>query len=275
MNTIPTPVQILLLKAALQKGAGGRNALTAWQASTRFETLDPDSGWVLPLLYCTLRAQGVSVPDFAKYEFVYRHNWYKNHLFLHRILQVLDAFERLGISMVWLKGAASAIHYYDDLGARPINHFDAWTSPVHKTQILNQLPSLGWTQVQDNTLTTTFQDAYRRTIHLHWQLFGDSVDQSICAGVIQHRLERKNNATSINLLAPTDQFLHLCANADAWDSRSSLLAIVDAAQLMSSNAVLSPRVIAARIAQLEIKVNTSQVWALLDTLLPQDTKVGC
>lgn len=268
METRSTPLQILLLKAALRKGAAGLQAYADWQSSTRFETIDSSSGWVLPLLYCTLRDQGVSGAQLAKYAYVYRHNWYKNHLFLYQISKILHELQRLEIPLIWLKGAAFATCYYDDPGARPINHFDVWAPVARQSQILACLAEFGWFVRRNDDATTRLEDPFRRTIYLHWQMFGGRADELIRACTISHAADLKPNPLVIQLPHPVDHFIYLCANVGTWDSRSTLLWMADAARIMLRHPLDSHAEIARRTAELGLRVDTASVQAHIHALLP-------
>src|SRR5713101_5506649 len=99
-----TAPQVLLLRAALLPGAHGLVAWEQWRRSTEVEGLDASSQWLLPLLYRTLASQTVRDPALGRYENVYRHNWYKNHLGWRRLAAGLEAGGHAGAPCVVLRG---------------------------------------------------------------------------------------------------------------------------------------------------------------------------
>ncbi len=105
--------------AATQPAPRALAAWAAWQAGGPVDDLDPDAQWLLPLLYCHLRALGIGAAALARYASVYRHNWYKNHLRLRALRPTLAALRAQGHAPVLVGGAALAAAYYPALGARP------------------------------------------------------------------------------------------------------------------------------------------------------------
>lgn len=117
----PTERQRLLLLAATQPAPEALAAWEAWRRGGPVDDLEPDSQWLLPLLYWHLRAAGVGAPALARYASVYRHNWYKNHVRLRALRPVWAARRAQGHPLVLVGGAALAVAYYPALGARPFS----------------------------------------------------------------------------------------------------------------------------------------------------------
>ena len=114
----PDESQRLLLRAVTGRDGDAVLAWQEWSRSTVLHELDPDSQWLLPALDRNLRRLGVPADRLSRYHNVYRHNWYKNHLALHRAAAVVHEQRRQG-PVVILGGAAMAMAHYETIGERP------------------------------------------------------------------------------------------------------------------------------------------------------------
>src|SRR5215203_4515165 len=113
------PEDHLLLRAALLEGDASIEAWMQWREIVPIDDIAESSGWLLPLLYRNLSRQGIPSEELTRYEFVYRHNWYKNQLFYRNVAELFLPLVERGKALVWLKGAALSTLAYGDLGARP------------------------------------------------------------------------------------------------------------------------------------------------------------
>jgi hypothetical protein len=139
----PTAPQRLLLAAATQPAAEAVAAWQAWRQATTVDELEPASQWLLPLLYCGLRAAGVEAAALGRYASVYRHNWYKNQVRLRTLRPGLEALQAKGHAPVLAGGAAWAAAYYPGLGARPFEHVSLY-APRLTPEDRAQLPEVRW-----------------------------------------------------------------------------------------------------------------------------------
>ncbi len=121
----PTPLQTRLLRAVTLPAAEAMAAWDEWRSRVMVDDLEPDSQWLLPLLYIQLRAAGVRANALERYANVYRHNWYKNQVRLNALRPVWAALPPAlragGHAPVLVGGAALAAAYYPALGARPFD----------------------------------------------------------------------------------------------------------------------------------------------------------
>lgn len=128
---IATSAQTWLLRAALRRGDAARQAWQTWQSLAMIDTLDEDSTWLLPLLYDNLSTQSLATTaQLVRYENVYRHNWYKNHLMLHRARPAIERLQHAGASVTLLGGCAMALGYYQRPGARPFERVAVASRPL-------------------------------------------------------------------------------------------------------------------------------------------------
>ena len=115
--------QRLLLLAVIGRDAHAVRAWREWRDLTDLEELDRDSQWLLPALDQNLRRLGVPGDSLARYHNVYRHNWYKNHLALHRAAGAIRDLRGRG-PVVISGGAAMAMAHYETIGERPFQGVD-------------------------------------------------------------------------------------------------------------------------------------------------------
>jgi hypothetical protein len=256
---VPTLSQQLLLKAVLRAGSESLDALAQWQAITTFKTLDTESTWLLPLLFSVLRQRTIPNPQMPAYGAVYRHNWYKNHLLLINVSKILKPFSDMNIPVVWLKGAATALVYYTDFGARPINHFDCWIPKCWRDFISERLSTYNWSAVNMTDCFDLYEDDLGRQIYIWWALFNAQVDHAF-----QDRLRTfRGKYAPFYFLDPRDQLIQLCAYRNNWDQRSSLLWIVDSAHLLSHLGSAADQMLKNRLIALELPPSLVESLAIV------------
>src|SRR5215469_14327441 len=74
----PTPLQELLLRAAVMRGPVAVEAWGKWKHTVNIEAVDFGSHRMLPLLYRNLLRHGISDPLLARLKSAYRYYWYQN-----------------------------------------------------------------------------------------------------------------------------------------------------------------------------------------------------
>jgi hypothetical protein len=132
----PTDTQQALLRAALFEGAAAAASWRDWMSCSSLDALDEDSTWLLPLLYYNLSSQQLAPQErLVRYENVFRHNWYKNHLALHHVKPRIEDIAAAGDIPIVRGGAALALGYYPALAARPFEavQVDAGASEDEQT----------------------------------------------------------------------------------------------------------------------------------------------
>lgn len=206
--SMPTVRQEQLLRAALLPGPEGIRSWDAWCAGGDVESLDPDSQWLLPLLYHNLRAQGIAPTRLVRYRNVYLHNWYKNNLMLRRAEQVLGHFRKGNGSVILLQGLAMALRHYATPGVRPFER-------------LHVLADRRAGSMPVDVKADDIVDA-RAT------LFDAEVDAIVTARASEVRW--MSNRWLV--LDPGDQLVDICVRRDEWDSRSTILWAADAATVI-------------------------------------------
>jgi hypothetical protein len=226
----PTPQQESLLKAILYDHRGSENT---WGAFTLGEYLDPEVQWLLPLLYRKLPKDKLNKLGSRLAGNVYRHTWYKNNLLFHEAERIFHSLAVQGKPIVYLKGAALAVHYYRDLGVRPIDTFDVLMPNTKLSESLACLADHQWSANIDASTDAYLQyvDALGRIINVHRLLFDADLDLEVVARIEQCEL----SSQSVFALNPVNQLYHILATIPTWDQRSSLLWIIDAATVIMTH----------------------------------------
>ncbi|WP_428658458.1 nucleotidyltransferase family protein [Runella sp.] len=127
--------QIWLLKAALFAPPEAHHYWMLWKRHwqlenvtkeeakyTVFINIDGDSQRILPLIYRNL--EHTQDPLLPALRDAYRNTWMRNQKLLHRAQKVIQTCNEAGISTMLLKGIPMSLHYYKDIGVRPMGDVD-------------------------------------------------------------------------------------------------------------------------------------------------------
>ncbi len=229
-DAVRGPEHELLLRAALWVGADAVDAWRMWSAITTVDTLDPDSQWLLPLLFHNLQAQGVPSHLLVRYRHVYRHNWYKNQLRLRRAEAVIDSIEREQGASLILGGAAMALRCHDAIGVRPF-------------ESVQVLVRSGVCPHPDPTTDGAFAIDVRRWV------FGGEHDEAAMA----RATEESWRGRRWRVLDSVDQLLDICLRRHEWDRRSKLFWIADAVTLVRRQRAIDWTVVDERATQIGLR----------------------
>jgi hypothetical protein len=246
----PSARQALLLEAALRRGAPAVDAWRRWvdglDPERLEEQIEPDSQWLMPLLYWNLR-RDMTHPVLARCRNVYLHNWYKNNAMLHALASTVRA-DKPRVAPVLLKGAAMAVRYYDSPGARPISTIDAW------------IPG-----VADGG--AEWPDQLRETFVLH--------DGPFSADSPEGLLDRAETVTVMGatcaVMSAADQLVHICYQRRSWDPRTGLVWLADAAQVLRRSPDLDWSTVRAAGSRLGL---VDALSAMLDYVGRFDVPIG-
>ena len=217
-----------MLRAALSKDQTTLRAWEKWKSIADIDRIDAGSYRLLPLVYTSLKRWDHSDSLMPTLKGIYRRTWYQNQMLFYRSVGVLRAFHDAGISTVVLKGAALAVLYYKDIGARPMNDFDILVPTERALTALDVLREIGLSPKKGPTDKLTPPNLYRihgfgfingngLEIDLHWHVLKGSLDPN--ADVDFWESPGEINVSGIQTLAlnPTDQLLHVCGDGERWD----------------------------------------------------------
>lgn len=241
----PTHEQELLLQASLLQGQDALDAWHQWRASVDIECLDSESHHLLGLLYRNLSIHEVKDSHMAKLKGIYRSMWYKNQLILQKIIAIMHSFHDAGIKILVLKDAAIISRYYQDYSLRPICALDFLTRPVDAEATMNLLEKLGWIPEIKRpnklvSLSPTLRFRSKSTIqplilhgHIFWSGLQKNDNNALWSGAISTQI----GDSSLGILSPTEQLLHVCSYGFRWHSVPQTCCIADAMMIINSSAV--------------------------------------
>lgn len=237
---IPGPVQELLLKAALGRGATAVAAWEQWKRQADVDRLDADSQRLLPQLYLALHARRASDPLMGLLKGFYRRTWYENQLLFHAMARPLRSLHDAGIETMLLKGAALTVTHYRDHGLRPMGDFDILVRAHDAPEAIGLLEALGFAPSQAFGQAMHFRDAAGAELDLHWRLFPECPrDVDIDAECWEGAVPITVHGVSTRALNPADQLLHVIAHGlvhgPLWAEVGTLLWPADAAAIVRAS----------------------------------------
>lgn len=235
----PTPEQELLLRAALFRGKPSVDACAEWERTVGFDHLDEGSYRMLPLLGRSLQTQGLDHPMIGRLKGIHRRAWYENQLLFRDMESVLQRFHAAGIQCMLLKGAALVLQYYHDAGLRPMRDCDVLVPEERAVTAVRLLLDDGWRVLTawPGELTESFrrfrhalsmEHESGRQLDLHWHVLYDCCRRGADDDFWAASLPLEFHGTPVRALAPSDQFLHVCAHGVEWNEVAPIRWIADA-----------------------------------------------
>ena len=236
----PDATQELLLKAALMPPEAAVDCWQRWQGRTDIEKLDYASFRLLPLLYKNLQSAGIEGTALVRYRSVYRHFWYKNKLYLHRLGGFLERYNQTGAELpLLLKGVPLILNYYSDPGLRPMADIDILIREDDLQVAFATLQESGWVaekQLPDRTTSLWllaerechFRNREGMEIDLHWNLLQESfLGKDEINACIGRGREVTISAGMALIPDATDLFYHVLSHGVRWNSVHPLRWIPD------------------------------------------------
>ena len=235
----PTHEQELLLKAALFRGQSSLDAFAVWERGVGFDQMDEASFRLLPLLGSNLQAGCVEHAMTGRLKGIHRRAWYENQVLFRSLEKDLQRFHAAGIPCMLLKGSVMALKYYRDAGLRPMRDLDVLIGEQQASAAVRMLLDNGWRVLTPwpGELTKSFR-RFRHSIglqhqsghqlDLHWHVLYSccwkGADDDFWAASVPFELR----GVPVRVLAPSDQFLHVCVHGMAWDEVAPIRWIADA-----------------------------------------------
>lgn len=237
-----TPLQELLLKAALLSGEEALDSWEKWKNAIDWnDFLDQGSFRLLPLLYINLQKHGVNDPAMGKLKGIYRQAWSKNQTLFHEMARVIECLQDAGIKTMFLKGASLSLLYYKNNGARPMSDIDVLVPLKQARTACDLLQKAGWTSpLHLSELDLIFGHAIQlnksadKELDLHWRPFNSAsneYEKDFWDGAIPVKM------ANISSLAPnpTNMLFHVIIHGMAWNPVPSIRWIADAITLINSD----------------------------------------
>ncbi|AEI50288.1 nucleotidyltransferase family protein [Runella slithyformis] len=218
--------QIWLLKAALFEPSEALKYWGLWKGywqlddftkedsfSSVFCYIDVDSQRILPLVYRNL--ENTKDPFLPALRDLYRITWMHNQKLLYRAQQIVRDCNVSKIPTMLLKGIPMSLHYYKDMGVRPMGDVDVLVrlEDVEKAVIVlakyGNIPSSVEYQYRHIIHAMHCYDEHGIDVDLHWQPFffqnanAKSIQLDSRFSVLYQLLD-----TQTNIFSPPMQLFH-------------------------------------------------------------------
>lgn len=244
----PTPLQELLLRAAVLDSAPAEAAWRRWQGeATLDEHLDAASFQLAPMLYRNLERNGITDPDMGRLKGIYRRNWYLNLQMLHRARAALQALTAAGIDTMVLKGIALLVRYYADYGVRPMADIDVLVRHPDAARAAAILERHGWTaQLRagdsvgwsiDSRHAIPFADKDSYEIDLHWHMLEECCRPADDVAFWERSIPMAFEGIETRALAPGDLLLNVLVHGARYAPSASVRWLADGATIIRTGGV--------------------------------------
>lgn len=287
----PTELQELLLKACLQDGDQGLQAWQLWEANSGFDSLDPGSYRLLPLLFTRLSSRGVQHPMMNALKRIHRQAWTETRILTWKVARAVRLLEEHGIATLMLKGVSLAALFYPHVALRPMRDLDVLVPEPLAPAALDLLQANGWTRcgarwprgsmlanVEEQWLlqiqpSINLFDSERREIDLHWNLLRTAsfpgAEKPFWDSAIPFAFEGIETRT----LCATDHLLHACAHGITWNNIPPVRWVADSAMIMRTASIDWDRLVMLtdRLhAALPVSDGLHYLASLLDLPVPRE-----
>jgi hypothetical protein len=255
---LPTPLQELLLDAALGDRDQASAAFGEWVAATAFEEIDYGSFRLLPLAAHNLERLGIATTWSAHLRGALRRSWYENQVMLHAALPAVDVLQSAGIDVIVFKGAALAALEYRGLDVRPMDDLDVLVPEDRAAEAMRALLDAGWEPgvVPLPEPIGTLPESFRRFRHgaplvgpagfdvdLHWHAAEawcwPGADRGLWATTRPLELQGRQ----VRALAPGDELVLACVHGLHWNPVPPMRWVADAVTVIRSEAIAWPRLV--------------------------------
>jgi Uncharacterised nucleotidyltransferase len=236
---LPSPTQLLLLRASLWRDQRAVSAWAEWRRQQPdLDAVEAGSYRLLPLLYRNLGPQLADSRDAEQLKDIYRRSWTANQLGLRTARKAIDALTHANIEVLVLKGAALIGTAYGDPGARPMGDVDLAVPPAQVNEAVRALREAGFAASEDDPkrlLTVrhslAFHDTDGQELDLHrgllWRV---GLEQEFW----QESIDAEVAGARVRILNPADQLLHVCAHGAAWNPVHPLRWAADAFKVIEA-----------------------------------------
>lgn len=238
-----TTQQERLLKAALLQGNEAVSSWKNWRSELDFETIDPGSYRLLPLLYYNLTKLGIKDPLLNRLKGIYRRSWYENQMLSQKAIRLLQMFSTAGIKTIVLKGVALINAYYRDYGLRPMSDIDILVPTQQAAESVKIMTKSGWEPAYrspENIIPIIHSCDFKNPddsqhLDLHWHLFIECCQPEADNDFWDAAQEIKIRNISTQVLNPADQLLHTIIHGMKWSIIPPFRWVADAYTIINSS----------------------------------------
>jgi hypothetical protein len=167
-----------------------------------------------------------------------RNVWLRNNCIMGKLKGIVQAFDAKGIDHMMLKGAPLGIHYYKDMGVRPMGDGDIMVRHAQRDMALDIITSPPFNcffvagknrQKAYSNHSADLKTDDHLAIDLHWNLFSEHAN----VAHVDDRIWEKRQAFSFMgvksfMLNPSHQFFHIVAHGRTYSPVPPFRWIADA-----------------------------------------------
>ena len=236
----PTPLQELLLQAALLEGDLAGSAWTRWSNDVDWNGLDPSSIQLLPLVYRNLVELGLKDERLAALKPRYTVTWGQNEKLFRLLAETLPVLHARDIPTLVVKGAALIPLYYRDSGVRGMGDFDVLVPERRFRDAAAALGEAGWgTRFwRPDRFDTRFDhaiaflDAAGNSVDLHCHLLMACCEPGADDAFWEASRPLAIEGVETRTLCGTDHLIQACIHGINWVRVPPLRWVADAIKVM-------------------------------------------
>ena len=245
----PSRTQETLMQLALVPGVDVEKTWRGLQPLD-LETLEPGTFALLPFVYRRLQDAEVPESRLPRLAGIYRSNWVKNQLQVERLSSLLGVLRTAGIDPLVVGGPAIAIHYYAELGLRPVLQLELLVSPAEGAGAVAAITKSGWRPAAGSVARASrFQDGTGTTSAVLYEglpqyVLGPVDSTTAIAALREAAVERPIGGASAVTLDASDELLLACALGARRTLAPQVQWLVDAHHILTSGEIDEGRLIA-------------------------------
>jgi hypothetical protein len=183
------------------------------------DRIDTGSLRLLPLAYHNLTRLGVDPASLGRIRGVYRQAWYKNHLIIGRLADLLVVFRQAGLDTLVLKGVPLGLMYYQDVALRPMADADVLVPANRAAEALEIIRAAGWAAKDDPlewpprfSASRAFSNPLGLELDLHCHVLHECLDAGADDDFWAAARPITIGGATTLALCPADQLLHVIAH---------------------------------------------------------------
>jgi hypothetical protein len=236
---LPSSEQRLLVTIILGDQDEAVWAWDAWKAATDFNSIDPGSLRLMPMVYTRLRKCGLDDELLGKCRGIYRAYWYKDNLLIHRAVEIIQKLSDADIPVILHKGIALCVSYYKEIGLRPVNDVDLLLKAGDVLRAARILTDLGYQpipprfkEIHEGLLyirhSRNFVNRDGMDIDLNWHALKECCGPHDDDDFWRDSVSAELDGLQLRVLHPADLFLTIVIHGLKWDTVPPFRWIIDA-----------------------------------------------
>jgi hypothetical protein len=201
----PSPNQELLLRAVFAQEDEARSAWDGLRASFDLDRLEEGSYALMPLLGRRLAEWGLDVELETRLRGVYRHAWYRGHVLLERVTELVAAARGDRVDILVTGEPRLLLRSYGDPGLRPATRIDFLVLRADQARLARTIEQAGWSPTRSNARTAWFERTDAPAVSLQHGL-AEAWPHAVAVEL--------GNGAQQPATSPTDELLRICTGEE-------------------------------------------------------------